>query len=103
MKHIKLFEEFVNEAAVTIEATHDYKSNNESGNFKINGKAGKYKGETDNTFVDTLAKEMGVSTSDLENWFYDKFDFNILRASEINLTGTSGKLDTFDGDTYEMN
>ena len=103
MKHIKLFEQFVNEAKVTIEATHDFVYSGEKGNFEINGKPGKYKGETNTSFVDALAKEMGVSLNDLESWFYDKFDFNILRASELDLSGTKGKLDSFDGDAFEMN
>jgi hypothetical protein len=103
MKTLKTFEAFINEAQVTIEATHDFKSNNEKGSFKINGKAGNYKGEEDTTFVDALATQMGVTATDLEKWFYDKFDFNILRASEIDLTGTTGNLATFKGDAYEMN
>ncbi len=102
MKHIQLFEQFINEATVTIEATHDFMNSGQKGEFEINGKSGKYKGETDSSFVNALAKEMGVAASELEEWFYDKYDFNILRASELDLSGTKGKLDSFDGDAWEM-
>ena len=70
--------------------------------WKINGKKGKSNDESGEDFAEAIAKVMGVEMWDLMEWFENKYGFSIVRASDLELKGTKGDLESFDGEAYEI-
>ena len=112
MKHIKLFEQFINEASpkpVEIKAVAwvDFTSSWRYLKYEINGRGAKKIEESDygkkvfqKNFAEALMKKMkvkGVDSDEFIAWFEKKFEFPFVEVNKFEVNGIEGDLNSFEG------
>lgn len=89
-----------------LDISHDYRYSLDDeleGLYYINGKGPyKYTGEYDTSLIEEISNILGISTGSMENWFYEKFGFDIMRVATFSVSGIYGDINSLQGDAEEL-